>query len=1298
MVFKTIESSVDKSRTSLALFNKDWNIFKTNWQNASGGFENKFATIFNSNDVNCLKEYNQQIQAGIKPSVAYKNTMMGCTQEAKKNAVAMAKGTMSYQQATSSIKNMSLSAKAGQIALQGLAMAGNMIAMWVITKVIELVGQAIDNYVNAWENASEAIKEHSSAYEEAVSEIETVSTKIEDLDSQIAELNGLDPITSAEDIEKLELEKKILESQLELLKEKRDLEQEEANTAAENYFNTTQKSKINEGTSITTEPTGDYTVDALAPLGAVISSYMSTEEVTPEEELQNAIDKIEEYQKKIGELDSKEDAKEIAELEAKIVDVKTEANTLATTMLENSGSLTDTNRKKEIVDLVTEYNNLTSSVNSYTDAINENSSAQQENSNKTGILSFEEQLSGVESLSKGLDQLSDIYKDVKDAGDFDWSSILNKQEFIDAFGNCGDAYDEFIETITNSPNDIEACQTAFNNLATEYIYNSGVLDDLTEETKDATVAMLEQMGVTNALEVVEGHLAVNTGKLAAEKEFLALKSKDVTEATYKDIESLILEGEVAGTTAQYLAQLAFQKLDLNNLKINTVADVNNIIAIAKAAGTSEEYINKLRTALINLMNASGGSSGSNRNNNISLGKRDDIDTPSTDDGNAGNSKLIVDDILGDIVSGFDDINIADFYDGIDFGGGSSSGSGGSSAKESTKIFDWIETKLSRLQRTIKNFGKTVSATYLTWSTRNDALLSEITAVNEELVTQQKAYETYMAMANSVGLSDEYKQLVQSGDLRIDSITDETLKKQIELYTQYYEAALDCSDAIQDLTDSLAELARQKFDNISAEFDSIMSTATSQMDLINAYIDLAEAKGHLVSTNYYETLKELEQQNKESLQNEYNALQQAMKEALASGAIKEGSQEHKEMEEAIADVKKEIIEADIALQEYENTIRELEWEVFDKMQEAMSQVTEESDFLMELMSNDKMHDENGNLTDEGQAVMGLHAMNYNSYMAQADEYAKELQKIDEEIANDPNNQELLERRQELLESQREMILAAEDEKQAMLDLIREGYDAMLSSMEDLIQKKKDMFKEMSDMYDFEKNIKKQVEELDKLRKQLLAYQGDNSEGAKANIQKLEEEIRIAEENLQETEYDKYISDVEKMLDTFYSDTEQWISEQMEKEAELLQGIIDETNANAVTIKETLETQVGAVGTTLSEAMKSIWNTDGNGSAANVVSMYGDALNGTMTTVSSTLESIKALIASMVTASDETAESDIEDVVPSEPSSPTPTEPVSPPEPEEPVTPSEPTQEWGHWFIPKQNQVPDSRLNTDTSIVD
>ena len=50
MIFKTINSSVDNTRKTLALFNKDWNTYKTNWQNGfsqsgiSGGIKSIFQT------------------------------------------------------------------------------------------------------------------------------------------------------------------------------------------------------------------------------------------------------------------------------------------------------------------------------------------------------------------------------------------------------------------------------------------------------------------------------------------------------------------------------------------------------------------------------------------------------------------------------------------------------------------------------------------------------------------------------------------------------------------------------------------------------------------------------------------------------------------------------------------------------------------------------------------------------------------------------------------------------------------------------------------------------------------------------------------------------------------------------------------------------------------------------------------------------------------------------------------------------------------------------------------------------
>ena len=88
---------------------------------------------------------------------------------------------------------------------------------------------------------------------------------------------------------------------------------------------------------------------------------------------------------------------------------------------------------------------------------------------ETQNLSFTQAISNVQELSKGFDQLDKIYADVLNKEDFDWSSILNNTSFTEAFGECTDAYDEFIKTVANSPDDINACQEAFNNLASAYI-------------------------------------------------------------------------------------------------------------------------------------------------------------------------------------------------------------------------------------------------------------------------------------------------------------------------------------------------------------------------------------------------------------------------------------------------------------------------------------------------------------------------------------------------------------------------------------------------------------------------------------------------------------------------------------------------------------------------------------------------------------------------------------------------------------------------------------------------------------
>lgn len=109
---------------------------------------------------------------------------------------------------------------------------------------------------------------------------------------------------------------------------------------------------------------------------------------------------------------------------------------------------------------------------------------------------------------------------------------------------------------------------------------------------------------------------------------------------------------------------------------------------------------------------------------------------------------------------------------------------GSNDSNSKNIIDWIETLISRIQRAITNLGKTVSATYRDWSTRNNALAKEMQMVNQEIGVQQKAYQAYMKQAESVGLDDYHKKLIQSGAYFIEPSDNEELNEKIDLYREW----------------------------------------------------------------------------------------------------------------------------------------------------------------------------------------------------------------------------------------------------------------------------------------------------------------------------------------------------------------------------------------------------------------------------------------------------------------------------------------------------------------------------------
>ena len=598
---------------------------------------------------------------------------------------------------------------------------------------------------------------------------------------------------------------------------------------------------------------------------------------------------------------------------------------------------------------------------------------------------------------------------------------------------------------------------------------------------------------------------------------------------------------------------------------------------------------------------------------------------------------------------------------------SSSSSSSSTEKDFEETFDWIEIAINRISEAIDRVKVKAESAFKTLAKRNSAAADEISLITQQINTQNQAYTRYMQQANSVGLSSDWMDKVKNGTIDISTITDEDLSDKIKDFQDFYEKAIEAKDAVADLHEEIAQLYADRFSNISTDFDNQLALVQHLTDTYNTGLDTLEAKGLKGSKVYYQALQKAEKENQAILQKELVDLTESFNQAMASGEIEKGSEQWYEMQKSINDVKEAIDESNLSLLEYQKTMRDLDWEYFDYMEDRISNITDEADFLIDLMANGKLFDDKGQMTDTGMATMGLHGQNYNVDMVQADQYAKAIKELNAEIAKDPYNTDLIERRQELLELQRKSILAAEDEKQAMIDLVKDGIEAQLDSLKDLIDAYTDSLDSAKDLYDYQKKVKEQSDEIASLQKQLSAYAGDNSEETKATIQKIQVDLSKAMEELQETEYDRYITDQKKLLDDLYNEYELSLNARLDNVDAFLSDMIDSINANSSSISDTIQQECANVGYTLSETMNSIWTNDGG--AFTVISKYGDQFLTQNTSTLNAILGIKAYTDALIAKADAEAKAKAEATKkqteaskpasqPSKPSNNTPSTPSKP----------------------------------------
>lgn len=518
-----------------------------------------------------------------------------------------------------------------------------------------------------------------------------------------------------------------------------------------------------------------------------------------------------------------------------------------------------------------------------------------------------------------------------------------------------------------------------------------------------------------------------------------------------------------------------------------------------------------------------------------------------------------------------------------------------------KAFDNIakeyENRIKQLEASITNLEN-----------KFDLSKYQSNGMNDNYLTSQ--IDLYDAKANQ--LVNEIANLEQK--MR-EALNSGYVGRYSEGYQEMESTVADLKNQLVEAEKSISETYEKIFDNVTTKYEQQTKYYQSYIDILDKSQTLAATKGIMASESYYENMIKYQQQNIDNMKAQEEALINSLEKAMADGSVKQGSEKWFEFQDAIHGVQEDLVEANNTLEEFKNNIRDIKWDRFDYLQDEISKITEEAKFFEDLFDNETLYDKDtGKNTQYGDAMMGLHAVSYETYKTQAKDYAKAIKELDEAYKDDSLNQDYLNRRDELVKSQREFILNAQDEKKAIKDLIENGYNAQLDALKELISKRKDLLSQEKDLYNYETEIAKKTQNISELQKRYDAVRGDTSEESQKNIQSLKKDLQNAKDELQQTEYEKYISDQQAMLDNLATDFEDWINNRMDTIDGEFEQVIADINSNGSSISETINSAATANGYTLSTAFNDIFNSkDGT-----LITDFGNRM-GTLQTA---IDSIRA----------------------------------------------------------------------------
>jgi glucan-binding YG repeat protein len=1137
-------------------------------------------------------------------------------------------GQMTTEGFKQSMNTMSRSAKAGALALQALSTAFSMVAMFAIAKVIEGISTSISNYINRVEIAKEKMEDSVSSYNSVKSELESIASELKTHSDRINELNAQDNLSyaDAQELKRLqEITKELTVQQA--LKEKEfhtNAAQVADNTVAayqkefsKYEFSESRIKKEQEYINWSGGVITDFDAHDLAGQIAVyeeltkrkdeaygkdeqayienkkmaeqveskiweqirtLQKYKSALSFTPYEQLteeqKNALDdinyKIEYTWKQINPEEWAQIQFDDLFRQDNMVEVKKEL-----IQLFNNGELTNqaitSNEKFQQIlkDTGLEAEDLISYIQSLQyelDTLEPPSS-----DSAPALFNKEQMISAISDLSEGFAQLDKIYSGISDTEPFDLK-MLDGEPFRETFSGLGDAYTDFIDTITDSPNDITKCQEAFDDLLTEWINSIGILDHVSESTADLTTTMLSNMGVANAQELVDA-------ALAERKAEAAWKSKDLTDATKDEILALSEEAGAIGVAEDAFISYVIQKMMAETAldpsrDISALASIVNSLGIATSAW-QKYYATKARMEVI--ANDPDYKSYDEHGNTVSkdkvLSQYANIaaihqkDFAKDLEARAKNAKFTSNGGKSNNYGG----------SGSDSGSGrrSSGSSGGGSRSSSSKepvVFDFMDKKIENFNVKINKLKDNMDSV-TGYKNKNSFADSMIHNYERQIDFYNQMMGEYQKKADEISLPAEYIEKVKNGSTEIESVSDEALAKQIQDYQKWQKEIDDCSKNIDDIKNNIQDLKKEQIDNIIEQYDNLNKSTKDMIDTQESLMELMEESGEQsVEIGDYEDLVEKQisyaKQSAEAIEK--------IRDKMRSLSITEKSEEWMEWNEQIRDYESNMLSAAKAVEKYKNKMVELTYKALDDYNSKMDRINNTISTMHDLIGNDHLLTDDGQLTERGLAQAALYAQELAYAKQMAEEYAHAMRSLDKVlseglITEDEYNEKLKDYRA----SQEDAVAATKAAQEAIFDLIKDSIQAEIDAKREAIEATKDQLKSEQELNSYRDSIAEKSTRISILQKQIDTLSLSSDRKDMAQKLQLQEQLANLQKELYEEQADQAIRDKEEALDqeldAFTNEKENEIKElesNLEKQDAVIKEYLGMVQANYAAVYETL----------------------------------------------------------------------------------------------------------------------------------